>query len=60
MQEDDVLIITKRGDGYKTFSIRIEDELYSRIDHLADESGRSRNEIISILLNYAVDHCKLK
>lgn len=44
----------KGEDGYKTFSIRIRTELAQSIDEMAQKSGHSRNELIGILLEYAV------
>ena len=57
------LIIKKRAlkgeDGYKTFSIRIKDETVERLNELADKSNRTRNELINILLDYAIDECEI-
>ena len=51
----------KRGDdGYKTFSIRIKDETVAKLDDLAKETNRSRNELINILLDYAMNNCEVK
>lgn len=58
------LIIKKKGlkgeDGYKTFSIRIKEETVANLEALAEQTNRSRNEIINILLDYAIDHCEVK
>ncbi|MBE6766625.1 MAG: CopG family transcriptional regulator [Clostridia bacterium] len=58
------LIINKKPmkgeDGYKTFSIRIKEETVSGLDNLAKETGRSRNELINILLDYAMENCEVK
>lgn len=58
------LIIKKkmmRGeDGYKTFSIRIKEETVENLDRLAEETNRSRNELINILLNYAIENCEVR
>lgn len=58
------LIINKKSlkgeDGYKTFSIRIKDETVSNLDKLAKATNRSRNELINILLDYAIDNCEVK
>lgn len=58
------LIIKKKAlkgeDGYKTFSIRIRDETVARLDRLAEETGRSRNELINILLDYAIENSEVK
>ena len=60
MNEDKLIIKTKRvkgEDGYKTFSIRIKDELVDELECVVNKSGRSRNELIGILLEYALKHC---
>ena len=58
------LIINKKGlkgdDGYKTFSIRIKEETVARIEDLSQKTNRSRNELINILIDYAVDNCEVK
>ncbi len=46
-------------DGYKTFSIRIKEEVAAKLSNLANESNRSRNDIVNILLEYAIDHCEI-
>lgn len=55
------LVIKKRGikgeDGYKTFSIRIKDETVDNLNKLANQSNRTRNELINILLDYAIENC---
>ena len=57
------LIISKKSlkgeDGYKTFSIRIKDETVNRLNILSEETGRSRNELINILLDYAMENCEV-
>mgnify|MGYP003312448400 CR=1 FL=1 len=50
----------KGEDGYKTFSIRIQDELVEKINELAAKSGYSRNELIGKLLRFAVDRCDIE
>ena len=52
--------ILKGEDGYKTFSIRIKDETVERLDQLSTETNRSRNELINMLLNFAIEHCEVK
>ena len=60
----DKLIINKKTlkgeDGYKTFSIRIKEETVSKLNKLSDETNRSRNELINILLDYAIENCKVE
>ena len=60
---DDKLIINKKDlkgeDGYKIFSIRIKDETVEKLNKLSEETNRSRNELINILLDYAIDNCKV-
>ena len=51
----------KRGDdGYKIVSVRMKDELIERLDKLSADTNRSRNELINMLLNAAVDIVKIE
>ena len=58
------LIINKKSlkgeDGYKTFSIRIKDETVAKLDKLSAQTNRSRNELINILLDYAIKNSEVK
>ena len=58
------LIINKKSlkgeDGYKTFSIRIKDETVTKLDKLADQTNRSRNELINILLDFGIENSEVK
>ncbi len=58
------LIINKKSlkgeDGYKTFSIRIKDQTVTSLDKLAEQTNRSRNELINILLDYAIKNSEVK
>lgn len=60
---DDKLIINKKGlkgeDGYKTFSVRLKDETVNKLNILAEETNRSRNELINILLDFAIENSKV-
>ena len=50
----------KGEDGYKVFSVRIKEELVSKIDQIAQQTGRSRNELIGLFLEFAVENCKIE
>ena len=50
----------KGEDGYKTFSIRIRDKTVTDLDTLSKKTNRSRNELINILLDYAIENCEVK
>ncbi len=61
----DVIKIKKKAarrgdDGYKVVSIRMKDELIARLDELAAKTNRSRNELVNILLEAAVDIVKIE
>mgnify|MGYP000427731400 FL=1 len=47
------------ADGYKIFSIRITEDTLDRINHLSDQTGHTRNELIGLLLNYALDNSEV-
>jgi len=61
---EDKFIINKKNlkgeDGYKTFSVRIKEETVAKLNKLSEETNRSRNELINILLDYAVNNSKVK
>ena len=51
------LLITKKlrgDDGYRVFSVRIRSEILDKINDLSDDTGRTRNELIAMLLEYAL------
>ena len=57
------LILSKKlkgEDGFKTFSVRIKDETIQELDILAEKTNRSRNELIGILLDYAIANCEVE
>ena len=58
------LIITKKSlkgdDGYKTFSIRIKEETVEKLDLISQQTNRSRNDIINLLLDYAAENCEIQ
>ena len=61
---EEKLIIKRKSlqgeDGYKTFSVRIKDETVMKLDRLSMETGRSRNELIGTLLDFAIDRCEVR
>lgn len=51
---------TLRGeDGHKVFSIRIKKETYDKLDKICAETNHSRNELIGMFLDYAIEHCEI-
>ena len=59
MAKETFIKITKRTrgeDGYKVFSVGIKNETASALDELSQRTDRSRNELIGMILDYAVDH----
>ena len=62
MKEDKLKISKRRlkgDDGFKVFSVRLDQGLVDRIDNIAEYTNRSRNELIGILLRYAVENCEI-
>ncbi len=57
------LIINKKSlkgeDGYRVFSVRVKEKTVRRLDELAKQSNRSRNELINILLEYGIENAKV-
>ncbi len=59
---NDKLVIQKRlgEDGFKNFSIRIPNETVKKLDEISQAANLSRNELITIMLDYAIDNCEIK
>lgn len=56
------LLITKKlrgDDGYRVFSVRLRTDILDRINALADDTGRTRNELIGMLLEFALEHSEV-
>lgn len=51
----------RRGDdGHKVISVRMRDETIERLDEPSGRTNRSRNELINILLERALDIVKIE
>lgn len=56
----DKFIITPKEDKTITMTIRIDRELQEEYNKLSAKTNRSRNELISMALQYALNHMELK
>ena len=59
MASDKLIIRAKGEDGYKTFSIRIKEKTVASLDEVSAKTNYSRNELIGIFLEYALNHCEI-
>lgn len=61
MTEEKLVIISKkyRGDS-AVISVRLPKGLITRVDELAEETGRTRNELIQTFIEYSVDNLKIE
>mgnify|MGYP004647950607 FL=1 len=54
------LKIKKRGeDDHRVVSIRVGTNLLEKIDKIAGESNRSRNEVINLILEHGVENIEI-
>lgn len=53
-------IITPKEDKTITMTIRIDKELQEKYNELSKRTNRSRNELISMALKYALDKMEVK
>lgn len=60
MAEDQLRIKARGEDGYRTFTIRIRDRTFQGIEDVAAKTGRSRNELIGLMLEYALPRIKIE
>ena len=57
---DDKFIVTPKEDKTVTMTIRIDRTLQEEYNELSAKTNRSRNELISIALRYALDNMIIK
>ena len=61
MSKEKLIISSKKYRGDSTvISIRLPDELVKALDKIAEETGRTRNEVIQKCLSFAVDNLEIK
>lgn len=54
------LKIKKRGeDDHRVVSVRVGTNLLEKIDKIAGESNRSRNEVINLILEHGVENIEI-
>ena len=58
------ILITKKAshkgdDGYKIVSVRMKDETLEKLEDLSAKTNRSRNEIINLLIESAIEIVKV-
>ncbi len=56
----DKLVIIPKDDKYVTMTIRIERSVQEKYGELAARTGRSRNELIGMALQYAIDNMEVR
>ena len=52
--------IRRGDDGHKVVSVRMTEELIGRLDDISGKTTRTRNEIINMLLEAAVDIVRIE
>lgn len=50
----------KGDDGYKIVSVRMKEETIDKLEALVQKTNRSRNELINLLLESAVDMVEIE
>ena len=53
-------VARKGDDGHKVVSVRMKDETIERLDTLSVKTNRSRNELINMLVEAAMDIVKIE
>lgn len=57
---DDKFIVKPNKNESTTISIRVEKKILERLDDVALKTNRSRNQLIGMALQYALDNLKLE
>ncbi|MCI7574669.1 MAG: ribbon-helix-helix domain-containing protein [Clostridiales bacterium] len=50
----------KADDGHRVISIRIREDILAQLDKIAGETNRSRNEIISTILEHGLQNIEIE
>ena len=50
----------KGEDGHRVISARLKKEVVEQLDKIAAQTGHSRNELIGMFLDFALEHCVIK
>lgn len=50
----------KGDDGYKIVSVRMKEEMLEKLEELSAKTNRSRNELINLLLESAINIVKIE
>ena len=50
----------KGYDGHKTISVRMSETLFLQLEDLADRTNRSRNQLINMLLEQAIEIAEIE
>jgi predicted transcriptional regulator len=56
----DKLKITKNNNKSTVVSIRVNTKIIDKLDKVAEKTDRTRNELIGIMLQYALDNMELE
>lgn len=60
MNNEPIKIKRKYDDGNRVISFRIRTELLAELDRIADAANRSRNEIITTILEHGVKNIEIE
>ncbi len=55
------LILKKRGeDGNRVISVRLREDILTKLDKIANDTHYSRNELINIILEHGIENIIIK
>ena len=60
MSNEPIKIKRKADDGHRVISFRIREELLAELERIANNANRSRNEIITTILEHAVKNIEIE
>lgn len=60
MGNEPLKIKKKADDGHRVISFRIREDLLAELDRLADAANRSRNEIITYILEHGIKNVEIE
>lgn len=59
--QDEMLTIKVRGeDGHRNITVRVSNRTLQEIEDVVRRTGRSRNEVVGLMLEYALPRIKIE
>lgn len=60
MDQEPLRIKRRADDGNRVITVRIREDILTRLEQLAGATNRSRNELINLILSYGLENIEIE